>query len=855
MPSKYFPQEIEKKWIDLWEKEQVYQTREPTDVSKKMYVLDMFPYPSGVGLHVGHPRGYTATDILTRFYRMNGFSVLHPMGWDAFGLPAENAAIKAKKNPMDMVPEHIASFKRQMKMLGFSYDWKREFATTDPLYYRWTQWLFIQFFKAGLLYKKDTPVYYCPHCKTGLSEEEVLPDGTHERCGTPITRKLLPQWVFRITSYADRLLKDIDALDWPNGIIEMQKNWIGKSKGAEIQFEIRNFGSAIKRVSVFTTRPDTIFGATALILAPEHPLIVEILQKQNLSDKKKQEIQTYIKEAQTKSDLARTDLAKEKTGVDIGTFAINPATKKPIPVWIADYVLGFYGSGAVMLVPAHDERDFEFAKKYRIGIKAVITTDLKKKTDLKEALTDEGYVIPSEEIKNFFKNLDFFKKPVRSEEFREKIIKELKKQTIGKEKIQYKLRDWIFSRQRYWGEPIPMIYCEDCARNKIKSEKLKVKSLSKEFEQSLYGWFPVEEKDLPVELPYLKSYEPGEDGKSPLDRVEDWKRVKCPNCSATAVRETDTMPNWAGSSWYFLRFADPSNEKKAWSEASMKMWEPVDWYFGGAEHAVLHLLYARFWVKAIYDLGLLNFSEPFLRLRNVGMILAADHRKMSKSLGNVLNPDEVVKEFGADSLRVYEMFMAPFSQEIAWSTQTLQGSYRFLRRIWQIYNDSAKIAKSNVSSSKDLSTKLQTLIQKVSDDIVNVKFNTAIAAMMEFLNGWEKVDTFLTEEESKTFLKLVSPFAPFITEEIWREVFKEKTSIHLSQWPVAKKKIVIKENLTIPVQINGKLRGVVILSQKETDEKVVVRKAVAIDSVKKYLEGKKYKVIYRPGKVINFVLS
>lgn len=852
MASKYTPQDIESKWIDEWESKKIYKTPKLTDKKEKMYVLDMFPYPSSVGLHVGHPRGYTATDILARFYRMNGFSVLHPMGWDAFGLPAENAAIQAKKNPQDMVPTNIANFKQQMKMLGLSYDWDREFATTDPSYYKWTQWLFIQFFKIGLLYKKNTPVYYCQFCKTGLAEEEVLPNGTHERCGNPITRRVMPQWVFRITEYADKLLEGLNDLKWPEGIIQMQKNWIGRSEGVEIRFKMKDLRFKNNEIQVFTTRPDTIYGVTALVLAPEHPLVEEILQSKEASDKNRKEIESYVSQAQSKSDLARTDLAKEKKGVNTFTSVVNPVSGEEILIWIADYVLGFYGSGAVMLVPAHDQRDFEFAKKYGIKIKSVITGP--KPTV--SCHGGEGKMINSGEYNG-----------MTSQEFRKKITEVLEKKKAGKKSVQYKLRDWIFSRQRYWGEPIPMVFCEKCAKNKIsywdsknrdlrfKIEESILKSRFLDHKSELYGWFPVDEKDLPLELPYLKSYELAENGKSPLENDPKWREGKCPNCGEAAYRETDTMPNWAGSCWYFLRFTDPHNDKEAWSKEAIKTFMPVDWYMGGAEHAVLHLLYSRFWVKALYDLGLVDFTEPFLRLRNVGMVLAKDHKKMSKSLGNVINPDEVVKEFGADSLRIYEMFMAPFSQEIAWSTQTLQGSYRFLKRIWQIYSDSTKLTNTGKTDNKEIVAKLQSTISKVSSDITNTKFNTAIAFMMEFLNEWEKEGITLSKDDAKSYLKILAPFAPFITEEIWRKIFNEQNSIHLSDWPKTTKIDKTDQAIRIPVQTNGKLRAVLVVSGKDLDEKNLVKKALELESVTKHLANKKYKIIYKRGKILNFVFS
>jgi leucyl-tRNA synthetase len=887
MTIKYHPQTFEEKWIEEWEKEKIYKTQ-PLDKNKKdkkRYVLSMFPYPSGDGLHVGHVRIYTGTDVLARYLRMNGYSVLHPMGWDAFGLPAENRAIKEKKNPMDMVPKNIDNFRRQMQRLGFSYDWDKEFSTTDPSYYRFTQWLFIQFFKMGLLEKGEMPVCYCPFCKTGLAEEEVLPDGTHERCQKPITRKTLPQWIFKITKYADRLLEDLKDLDWPQGILQMQKNWIGKSEGAEIKFEISEYkklrhrdfsttsppkggspkslsqnqvAAANSFISCFTTRADTLFGVTALVVAPEHWLIDEILKSKELVDeKKKEEIKKYVEQAKAKLDLARIDLNKEKTGVFTGLYANHPLTGEKIPIWVADYVVGWYGEGAVMVVPAHDERDFEFAKKFNLPVKVVVVDPKNKHEKLEAAFTEDGVLINS----NKFDGLT-------SKEAREKITQKLETLKMGRKAVAYKLRDWIFSRQRYWGEPIPMVYCEKC------------------------GWQPLLEEELPLKLPYVQSYEPSETGESPLARIPEFVNTTCPKCGGPAKRETDTMPNWAGSCWYFIAFAFwskdeearnrvshssgfppasrgvPSRSKQVSAPSIMKDWQlkienfgvwlPVDWYLGGAEHAVLHLLYARFWVKALYDLGLLPFKEPFLRLRNVGMVLAEDHRKMSKSFGNVINPDDVVAEYGADSLRLYEMFMAPFSQEIAWSTKALQGSFRFLKRVYELYIKFYSGEKKEVKEDKNLVAKLNKTIKKVSEDIAAIKFNTAIASMMEFLNEWEKTynaeSVTLNVENAKKFLKILAPFAPFLTDEIWRKVFKEKQSIHQSSWPESE--AVTDEEVIIPIQINGKLRATIKVTADKLDNQGEIKSmALAIPKIADYLKEGEYKMIYVKGKIVNFVVK
>ena len=876
MTVKYQPKNFEEKLNKNWQKEKTYKTFTGTN---KNYILSMFPYPSGAGLHVGHVRIYTGTDVLARYFRMNGQSVLHPMGWDAFGLPAENAAIKAKKNPMDMVPENIATFKKQMNMLGFSYDWDKELSTTDPNYYKWTQWLFIQFFKMGLLYKKNIPINFCPKCKTGLAEEEVLSNGTHERCGTKIEKKELPQWIFRITTYAEKLLKDLEGLDWPKGILDMQKNWIGKKEGTEVEFKILNYKF---KITIFTTRVDTIYGVTAIVVAPEHFLAKE-------AAKKSKDVLNYIEKSQAKSDLEREDFSKEKTGVKTDFIAIHPLTGDKLPVYVGDYVLNSYGTGAVMVVPAHDERDLIFAKKYGLKTKIVVTDNILVNSDRYDGLNSKEAII--------------------------KITTDLKKKDLGSTKIFYHLHDWIFSRQRYWGEPIPIIFCENCAKKGIswwktdegktfKKSHQTILKLDQTIQKSLVGWFPLLEQSLPLKLPYLKSYQPTDTGESPLAKVKDWVKITCPHCGSSAKRETDTMPNWAGSCWYYIAFSFWEQEKAnlkfkiknlkliencSHSEAFLsagalakveakewklkiensKKWLPVNWYLGGAEHAVLHLLYARFWTKALRDLGLINFSEPFLKLRNVGMVLAPDHRKMSKSLGNVINPDEVVAEYGADTLRVYEMFMAPFNAEIAWSINSLQGAYRFLKRVWEIYHKAyqkqsgrtsevkeersdGKTSEVKEMARKKLTIKLNKTIEKVSKDIQETKFNTAIASMMGFLNDWERSQK-LSISDAKKFLQILAPFAPFMAEEIWQTVLGEKKSIHLSSWPTAEA-TAIEDEIKIPVQVNGKIRAV-ITAKRDATEEIIVDTAVNDVKVSKFLMGKQYKPIYIKNKILNLVIS
>lgn len=890
MKQKYLPKEFETPINETWSKEEVYKTSE-TDDKEKMYTLVMFPYPSGAGLHVGHVRVYTGIDVLARYYRMKGYNVLNPMGWDAFGLPAENAAIKEKKNPIDIVPRNIDNFRRQMQMCGFSFDWSREFATTDPNYYKWTQYLFIQFYKMGLLYKKNTPVYFCEFCKTGLAEEEVLPDGTHERCGKQITRKELPQWIFRITTYADRLIDDLKGLDWPTGILEMQKNWIGKQKGLNIDFKTEDG----QTFTVWTKYWETLFGVTFMVVAPEHPWVQQLVQSKNA-----QEVIDYVKKALSKTDEQRLKDEKEKTGVFTGKYAINPVNGQKVPIWVADYVLAGVGTGAVMGVPAHDERDFAFVKKYNLPIIQVVKYE-DKELDEKVAKGEtyhegEGVLVNSGEF-NGQQNTGTGK---------QKMAEWMIEQKFASWNTSYHLRDWIFSRQRYWGEPIPMVHCQTCADKKISywdteesksiysslrandsersnpKQEREIASSSatprndvrsdveenvKAIQSTMYGWFPIEEKTLPLELPYMKSYEPSGTGESPLSEATEWVKTTCPHCGSEARRETDTMPNWAGSCWYFLRFADPKNDKEPWSPEALKKWEPVDWYVGGAEHAVLHLLYARFWIKALYDLKMVSFKEPFLRLRNVGMVLAEDHRKMSKSWGNVINPDDVVGEYGADTLRVYEMFMAPFNQEIAWSTSTLQGAYRFLQRVYYFYTE-RDFFDELVHEDKQLIIKLNKTIAKVGGDIPEIKYNTAIASMMEFLNEWDRVAhhhsgkaksgkkrTELSRDHARAFLKILAPFAPFLADYLWREVMGEKSSIHISPWPQVDEAALHQHEIRIPVQVNGKVRKVITIPAADIEKEKVVRHAEENEKVKKYIQGKIYEAVYVRGKIINFVLK
>lgn len=856
--KKYIPKDIEPAITQKWEAEGTYKATE-TPGKDKAYTLVMFPYPSGAGLHTGHARVYTGTDVIARYHRMRGESVLHPMGWDAFGLPAENAAIKLKKNPMDIVPHNIANFKQQMQRLGLSYDWSKEFSTTDPSYYQWTQWLFIQFFKMGLLHKKETPIFYCPSCKTGLALEEVLADGTHERCGNKVEERVLPQWIFRITKYADDLLADLDGLDWPAGILQMQRNWIGKKEGMVIHHKVEGMEYVL---DTFTAYPAWSFADTYLVVAPEHPLVDLLLE----SGKGTSEVSKYVSEIRSIPADERA-ASKEKTGVFTGLYAIDPfRPNEKMPIWIANFALMTFGTGAIRC-SAHDPRDVAFAQKYNIPLREVVKSETDSSVNAHEGsgtLRDSG---------------PFTGKEVTA--ITAEFIEWANKENIGEKKTIYHLRDWVFSRQRYWGEPIPMVFCQSCADDKVSywstvendqnlypnTPKIaqKISEFVGEIEDSLYGWFPLSEENLPLKLPYVDSYEPTETGQSPLSQIPEFVKTTCPHCEKPATRETDTMPNWAGSCWYFLYFSrgadfptDTKPSLQAWNDLvkpSAMAWNPVDWYIGGAEHAVLHLLYSRFWMKALNDIGLVNFKEPFTRLRSVGIVLASDNRKMSKSLGNVINPNDVIDEFGADTLRVYEMFMAPFGQEVAWSTAAMQGAYRFVSRIWQIYYSSDKFTKEAGYVSKTLDAELQSVISTIDSDITNVKFNTCISALMKFLNLWEESkDDMLSIQGAQDFLKLLAPFAPYMSDHIWRDVFGHTESIHIAPWPQKDESLTLEKQVTIAIQVQGKVRGTVSMSASQANQEVVLSEALKLEGVQRYIDGKEYKVIYVPGRVLNFVL-
>lgn len=805
--KKSYPfREIEKKWQDYWEKNKTFAT---TDDPNKgyYYVLDMFPYPSGAGLHVGHVEGYTASDIVARYKRMRGFNVLHPMGWDAFGLPAEQHALETGEHPREITKKNIDNFRRQLKSLGFSYDWDREFSTTDPDYYKWTQWIFLKLYEKGLAYIDEVPVNWCPALGTVLANEEVI-DGKSERGGHPVIRKPMRQWMLKITEYADRLLEDLDELDWPESIKEMQRNWIGRSEGASVTFKVDGHGESFE---VFTTRPDTLFGATYCVLAPEHPLVDKITTSEH-----KEEVEAYKEQAARKSDLERTDLAKTKTGVFTGAYAINPVNGTKLPIWIADYVLGSYGTGAIMAVPGHDERDHEFAKKYNLPIIEVV----KGSPNIEE----EAYTGDGEHINSDFLN------GLNNKEAIEKMIQWLEEKGVGRRKVNYKMRDWLFSRQRYWGEPIPLLHLEDGTI------------------------VPVPEEELPLELPEVEEIKPTGTGESPLANVQEWVNAVDPQTGKKARRETNTMPQWAGSCWYYLRFIDPHNDQELCSKELQEKWLPVDLYIGGAEHAVLHLLYARFWHKVLYDLGVVTTKEPFKKLVNQGMILGENNEKMSKSRGNVVNPDDVVNSHGADTLRVYEMFMGPLEASKPWNTEGLDGAHRFLNRVWRlVMNDEGKLNDhiQNVEGEPSFKRVWHTTIKKVTEDIENLRFNTAISQLMVFVNEAYK-QSVLPKGAVEDFVKLLSPFAPHIAEEMW-EALGHKDTIAYEPWPQYDPALLTDETVEVVVQIKGKIKArltvPVDLSQEELKEQ-----ALAHERIKDELADKTVtKVIVVPNKLVNIV--
>ncbi|RUL56541.1 leucine--tRNA ligase [Lysinibacillus antri] len=799
-------QEIEKKWQQHWADNKTFKTL--NDGAKpKFYALDMFPYPSGAGLHVGHPEGYTATDILSRFKRMQGYDVLHPMGWDAFGLPAEQYALDTGNDPAEFTAQNIATFKRQIQELGFSYDWDREINTTDPEYYKWTQWIFIQLYKKGLAYIDEVAVNWCPALGTVLANEEVI-DGKSERGGHPVERRPMKQWMLKITAYADRLIDDLEEVDWPESIKEMQRNWIGRSEGAEVTFTLDGSDEFFK---VFTTRPDTLFGATYCVLAPEHKLVAQITTAEQQTA-----VDAYLEKVKLKSDLERTDLAKEKTGVFTGAYAVNPINGEKVPVWIADYVLATYGTGAIMAVPAHDERDYEFAREFGLPIIPVLEGgDIEN-----EAFTGDGPHI----------NSDFLNGLGKAEGIT-KAIEWLEEKGVGEKKISYRLRDWLFSRQRYWGEPIPVIHWEDGTMT------------------------TVPEEELPLVLPKTSNIRPSGTGESPLANIDEWVNVVDSVTGKKGRRETNTMPQWAGSSWYFLRYIDPNNSEALADPELLKRWLPVDIYIGGAEHAVLHLLYARFWHKVLYDLGVVHTKEPFQKLFNQGMILGEGNEKMSKSKGNVVNPDDIVNSHGADTLRLYEMFMGPLDASVAWSTNGLDGARRFLDRIWRLFTTDEGTLSDKIQPSADttLEKSYHQTVKKVTDDYEHLRFNTAISQMMVFINDCYKAEVIPTNF-AEGFVKLIAPIAPHVAEELW-SILGHTETLSYEEWPTFDEAKLVDDEIEVIVQVNGKLRSKVKIA-KDASKEELEQCAKEDEKVKEFIEGKQIvKVIAVPGKLVNIVVK
>ena len=799
----YNHKSIEKKWREKWEEKPVNpRVDENGNKKQKYYCLDMFPYPSGNGLHVGHWRGYVISDVWSRYKLQQGYYIVHPMGWDAFGLPAENYAIKMGVHPAKSTAANVANIKRQINDIAALYDWDMEVNTTDPEFYKWTQWIFVKMFKEGLAYEKEFPINWCPSCKTGLANEEVV-NGKCERCGAEVTKKNLRQWMLRITKYADRLLNDLDKLDWPEKVKKMQADWIGKSYGAEVDFPVEGRD---EKITVYTTRPDTLHGATFMVLAPEHELAASLATPET-----KEAVEKYIYDASMKSNVDRMQ-DKEKTGVFTGSYAINPLNGKKTPIWLSDYVLADYGTGAIMCVPAHDDRDFEFATKFNIPIIQVIAKDGKEIENMTEAYTEAaGTMINSGDWNG-----------MESSVLKKEAPHIIEKMGIGRATVNYKLRDWVFSRQRYWGEPIPIVHCDKC------------------------GYVPIDESELPLMLPEVESYMPTDNGESPLAAMTDWVNTTCPCCGGPAKRETDTMPQWAGSSWYFLRYTDPHNDEALASPEALKYWMPVDWYNGGMEHTTLHLLYSRFWHKFLYDEKVVPCPEPYQKRTSHGMILGENGEKMSKSRGNVVNPDDIVREYGADTLRTYEMFIGAFDLSASWSEDGVKGCRRFLERVWKLQD----IMTDETGYSKELETKMHQTIKKVSSDYENLKYNTAIAAMMALINEFYKKNA-VTKGEYETLLILLNPVAPHITEELW-QIIGGTGYVYQQKWPEFDEAKTVENTVEIAVQINGKTKGTLAIGRNDAKDDVIAK---AKESIADKLTGNIVKEIYVPGRIVNIVMK
>ena len=800
----YNPNAIEKKWQKIWDEDKTFHSEIDHD-KEKFYGLVEFPYPSGQGLHVGHPRPYTALDVVSRKRRLEGYNVLYPMGWDAFGLPTENHAIKNKIHPAIVTENNIKNFKAQLKSIGFSFDWDREVNTTDPDYYKWSQWIFIQLYKHGLAYKHEMSVNWCPSCQVGLANEEVV-DGKCERCGTEVVHKMKNQWMLKITEYADRLIDDLDDVDYEDRIKAQQINWIGRSKGANVNFAIKD---SDYKLTVYTTRPDTIFGVSYMVISPEHPVLDEFKEKITNFD----EVVSYQEEARKKSDFERAELNKDKTGVMLeGITAINPLSGEEIPIWVSDYVLMSYGTGAIMAVPAHDSRDFEFAKKFDMPIVQVYETEGEAELPLTDI--NKGRAINSE----FLNGLEVA-------DAKQKAIEFIEENNLGEATTNFKLRDWVFSRQRYWGEPIPMIYCEE------------------------HGWNPVDESELPIKLPEVETYEPTATGESPLSEIEEFVTTTCPVCRGPAKRETDTMPQWAGSSWYYLRYMDPHNTEAIASEEALDYYSPIDWYNGGMEHTTLHLLYSRFWHKFLYDIGVVPTKEPYQKRTSHGMILGEDHQKMSKSRGNVVNPDDIIRDYGADTLRTYEMFIGDFGSTAIWSDEGVRGCRKYLERVYNMI----ELVEDGDDYSKDLEVAIHQTIKKVSEDYENLKFNTAIASLMSLSNDMRSLGK-ITKADFKTYIILLNPVAPHLTEELW-ELAGFEGKLNEAAWPTFDEKKLVLDEFEMPVQINGKMRGKVTMAM-DASEDDAVEAAKADNNISSHLENKEIrKVIYVPGKILNIVVA